>query len=215
MTQEQQPKKERRGCFMGAMFGGIASLIALVAGVVEIIDFIRPDPAAGVTPNTIRESVGGNVISDEPNAPPAPTEDLFAIHEPRLLNAIDLAAYAEIEAFRELSDEPLYSIYTGEALKTALASVELLRDSALYALTQRNSIQIDYVEVSPDANHGRVRVIPVYEVWFYSVQTNECVGYWPPYEIPQTVSLEQTADGWMITAIVFEDDSERPIEPCP
>lgn len=214
MAQEQQPKKERRGCFLGAMFGGLASLIALVAGVVEIIDFVRPDPTTPRERNQIGESMA-NVLGGEGLPAPTPTEDLLAIHEPRLLNAIDLAAYAEIEAFRELSDEPLYTIYKGEALKTALASVELLRDSALYALSQRNSITIDWVEVTPDGRHGRVRAIPVYEVWFYSIATNECVGYWPPYEVPQVVSLEQTEDGWMITAIVFEDDSQRPIQPCP
>jgi hypothetical protein len=195
------------------MLTGCAAVITAVAaliGALVAIGFLgndstptAPEPRAEL-PVEIAEGAKTSPASAEPSP------DLLAIHESRLRNAIDLIATAEIQAQSELDEAPLHDIFIGEALKLEISNLELLRNNRLYVISRRHNITYESFAISDDGLHAEVRVTPKWESTYYSSVNQQCAGQIPAHDIPQTVFLELQESGWMVTAMVVDDDYTPP-----
>jgi hypothetical protein len=150
--------------------------------------------------------------SDPPPKPPE--RNLAEVYGPQLKSAVDLACGAQIQAVRELNESPLAQIFKGTALKSRSAVIDSLRKGGVFALAQRDGISYGEITVDPDERHARVHFTPTWELVFFSVAYQRCVWRWAPYEVPQTMDLERSDSGWMVDAVVFDNDATPAKQPC-
>jgi hypothetical protein len=108
----------------------------------------------------------------------------------------------------------LHQIFKGSALKLQIAGIDTFRSNGVFAVAQRPRISYGDITVNPDERHARVHATPVWDLTFYSIMNQQCVGRWPAREVPQTIDLEASDDGWIITAVVVEDNAVAPLQPC-
>jgi len=147
--------------------------------------------------------------------PPKPPErNLAEFYGPQLKNAVDLASSAEAQAARDLNESPLAQIYKGAALKVRSSALANLRKEGVFAVATRDAISYGTITVDPDERHARVHITPTWELAFFSIAYQRCVGRWPPYEAPQTLDLERGDSGWMIDTIALDNDVQPVLQPC-
>jgi hypothetical protein len=142
------------------------------------------------------------------------TPDLVAIHKSRLMSAIRLADYAQINAVRSLDPAPLYKVYTGEALRSRLAEIETLKSHGLVAVLRLENQQFQSFKVSPDGLRAEVQLTETWSSTFYSASTQQCKGHIPSHEVPQIIFLERKEDVWVVDTETLDESAEPAIVPC-
>jgi hypothetical protein len=140
--------------------------------------------------------------------------DLAKVYEGRLKNAVELAGNVDAQATRDLNEALLPRIFKGEALSLRIASIESLRNQGVFAIAIRHNISYGDIVVESDERHARVRAIPVWETTYFSIANKLCVGRLPASEAPQTIEFELTDGRWMVSSIVFDDNSVPQTLPC-
>ncbi|MCE7939522.1 MAG: hypothetical protein DYG90_13255 [Chloroflexi bacterium CFX6] len=144
-----------------------------------------------------------------------PSADVDEAHKSRIRATIDQIAVAEGEAYATLNPNPLQSIYTGEALRMALANLDALRTRGVFQISQRTAADIESIDVSENGTSATVRGSFQYEAQYYAVMTRACVWRleFPPSA--QEILLERINDVWMVAAIVFEESAAATPMPLP
>jgi TIR domain len=142
------------------------------------------------------------------------TPDLVAIHKSRLMSAIRLANYAQIDAVRTLDPARLYKVYTGEALRSHLEEIEYLKSHGLVAVLRLENQQYQSFKVSPDGLRAEVQLIETWSSTFYSASTQQCQGHIPSHQVPQTIFLERKEDVWVVDSETLDESTEPDMVPC-
>lgn len=191
------------------LIGGLVTIIVALIGAYATMHANRPQPAAPRVPVEPAADHG-----QQPRQLVEPARNLSDLYEPQLKNAVDLASAAIVEATRQLNPQPLYQIFKGAALKLQIANIDAFRNNGVFAVAQRPRISYGDITVNPDERHARVHATPVWDLTFYSIMNQQCVGRLPAREMPQTIDLEASDGGWIITAVVMEDNAVPPLQPC-
>jgi hypothetical protein len=171
-----------------------------------------PDNGSGVRGQTNSPDNGFNPPTQTQPPPSAPV-DPVALHKPGLISAIRLADNAEAEANLKLDPSPLYGIYTGEALRMALANVESLRSNNLCQESVLEDQNFQDFKVSSDQSAAEVRVVETWSSVVYQASTGQCLQRIPSHKVPQTIYLKRGEKGWIVDAVVHDLVTPNPI-PC-
>jgi hypothetical protein len=204
-------KQTNRVAILAAVIGGactiLAALIGLSVPVVERLmnaqSSVQPTPAQPTSvPGTI--PVGMNT---------SPTN--LEAEKAAVMNAINLVGIIEAQALFDLDPTPLNKIFSGEALKIETTIIDNLKKNNQYYVSVRHNIRYEEINISSDGTQTEAYVVPTWEIKLYSSATKQCVAYIPPTELPQTIYLEKTSSGWIITAIAYDDSQESLWVACP
>ncbi len=167
-------------------------------------------------PTTISKSddIPKPVSFASPRESSTSTPDLVAVHKSRLMSAIRLADYAQIETSRSLDPAPLYKVFTGEALRSHLAEIETLKSRGLVIDSRLENQKFQSFKVSPDGLHAEVQLIETWSSTFLSASTQQCQGHIPSHPVPQTVFLERKDDVWVVDTETLDLSTEPDMVPC-
>ena len=140
--------------------------------------------------------------------------DLVAIHKSRLMSAIRVSDNAQIQAENTLDPAGLYKVFTGEALRSHLTTIENLKSQDLFTVARLENQQFQSFKVSPDGMLAEVQLIETWSTTVYSVSTQQCQGHYPSHQIPQTIFLERRDDVWVIYTETLDSSNVPQRVPC-
>ena len=196
-------------------FGAILLLIGILGGGFELRELRIPTVSKPI--RIISVVVGvfmlllGIGIHPDSSADPFLPEPIDAQNvtpdvdpELGLLAAIRYADDVTIKARYDLDPDSLSQAYTGEALRAELAAVQSLRSRNLYADASLDDQQVQFVKVAPDGGSAEVRLIETWSTVYYSVSDQKCVSRSQGYKTPQTIQLQRTDRGWMVSAVLYD-----------
>jgi hypothetical protein len=167
-------------------------LISVIVGVFMLMVGI------GIHPDSSSDVLLPEPI-DAQNVTPPPVDP-----ELGLLAAIRYADDVTIRARYDLDPDSLSQAYTGEALRAELAAVQSLRSRNLYEDASLDDQEVQFVKVAPDGGSAEVRLIETWSTVYYSVSDHKCVSRSQGYKTPQTIQLQRTDRGWMVSAVLFD-----------
>ena len=133
--------------------------------------------------------VSGRRPPSSPQTPSVTTEELVA--------AIRTADNVAIRARQRLDTTILSSAYTGEALRTQIEGVKSLVDQGLYSYEQLDNQQVRSVQVK--GSEADVELTETWSAVYYRSQDDQCVSQTRSQQVPQTVRLRHSKDGWLIS----------------
>lgn len=207
---------KRLGCrsilLVVTAFAGVGFFVAvLIAAIVITPDqlqiFEPPRASSRPTPH-IFEPIGDRTTTNPTQA--AIPVDITEVQKPNLISAIRLANSAEARALFTLDPTPLYNSFTGEALKQEIASVDFFKTNGLFVNAQLEEQIFHTFKVQPDRVHAEVQVTETWSSTWSQIGTQQCVSYFASHEVPQTVFLEYGQNGWLVTAIIYDDSVPQP-----
>jgi len=155
-----------------------------------------------------------DVSASTPAPTPSPTPDVVELHKPSLISAIRQADDAEIKAMRTLDTSPLYSFYTGEALRTELGNIQSLKENDLFAVATLEDQDFQDFKIDQDGSTAKVRVVETWRTVYYQASTGKCINQLPSHKSPQTIHLKRSEKGWIVDAIIHDLNVMEP-EPIP
>jgi hypothetical protein len=214
-TQSSRSFLIKAGKFLAAFAGVLTALTGLLA-LLNSIGYFGPSasppsysPVVAAPADTQPRPIQTPHTEVEPIVLlPEPTEDLVDRYRPSLKAAILLGDNAEIQAQRTLDPGSLYTIFTGEALKAELASIQNLTREGVYLVAELEDQDFQSFKVSADGRRAEVQLVETWSVIAYAVANQACGARFPSHQAPQTVFLERGTSGWLIYAI--EQDSKPP-----
>ena len=186
------PVKSKKGLFIGL---GVVALIALIIFLTtgkESLDDVA-------TPIDVEEASSAG-----------PSEAVKA----ELISVIRLANQAEIQSTYDLNTDPLAKYYTGEALKTALSSLDWLKTNGLFAEAKLEQQNFQTFNVSNDGLEAELEIEEIWTYILYNSSNNNCYGKLDSNRIQQKVYLKKGESGWMITAFIDNDINNKQLDPC-
>lgn len=204
--------EKRLGCrsflFVVTAFAGVGFFVAvLIAAIVITPDQLQvfgpPSTSSRPTPYIFEPT------EERPTNKPATSVDITEAQKPNLISAIRLADGAETRALFTLDPAPLYNSFTGEALKHQLANIDYFKTNGWYVNSQLEEQVFHTFKVHPDGVHAEVQVTETWSSTWFQIGTQQCVSYFASYEVPQTVFLEYGQNGWLVTAIIYDDDAPQ------
>jgi hypothetical protein len=220
----EQPKGEIMGIdALAFSLGALLLLVGILGGGFELREF--KVPPVGKVLRLIAAAVGlffillglglhpnasdpvaftTKPLQDELASTPAPTPDMVELHKPSLISAIRQADGAEIQAQRNLDATPLYSFYTGEALRMELAAIQDLRAADLFKDATLEDQDFQDFQVNQDGSTAKVRVIETWRSVYYQASTGKCVQQMPSRKLPQTIHLKRSEKGWIVDAVIHD-----------
>lgn len=136
-------------------------------------------------------------------------------YEPELKMAINSANAAQSTAYATLDDSGLRNYYSGEALKSFVSDVTTLKKSKIYQISTMQKQDFEYFKVNNTGTEAEVRVTETWETNVYKLGTRNCLLYYPPTALPQTVYLKKSSGGWFVDSTVYEAGVKKEPQPCP
>jgi hypothetical protein len=123
-----------------------------------------------------------------------------------LLAAIRTADNVQIRARQSLDTTILSSAYTGEALRTQIEGVKSLIDQGLYGYEQLDNQELRSVQVK--GSEADVELTETWSAVYYRSQDDQCVSQTRGEQVPQTIRLQYSKNGWMVSN--FLEDLHTP-----
>lgn len=204
-------KQTNRVAILAAVIGGACTILAALIGLsVPVVERLM-NAQSSVQPTLAQPTSVPTTIPVETNA----SANNLEAEKAGVMNAINLVGIIEAQALFDLDPTPLSKVFSGEALKTETTIIDNLKKNNQYYLSARHDIRYDEINISSDVTQANAYVVPTWEMKLYSSTTKQCVAYIPPTEMPQTIYLEKTSSGWIITAIAFDDPQGSLWEACP
>jgi hypothetical protein len=198
------PPKSNKALYiiLGAVLGII--LLVVAANMISTDDPYTPpqEPASSTLPVTTDET------SEQP------VTGLSEAVKSELKLAIRQASANEITAFYTLGTDPLYSSYTGEALKALLSEIDKLKNNDLFATQTLDNQEFLDFSVSPDGLQAEVKLIETWTTVYSRISTQQCYSRIPSTKYPQTIFLSKTNNGWLITSISWDNTVKTEQVPC-
>jgi hypothetical protein len=154
-------------------------------------------PAPTATPVTAAATT-----TQAPTPAPTPTPDI----ETLLIDAIDRANQAEIDAQRTLDSSVLEGNVTGDALERQLERVESLQNAGRYRVSAQVSIEYLGFEIAADGTHAQVETLEVWRGEVYRLGDDVMLYRNLPDYTPQTYSIEMVEGLWLVEDIEFHYD---------
>lgn len=184
-------------------------------GVLMFVLFIGVLLVVGLIANY--KKTGDPLNSNSANASPTPvgltsTNDKYT---PELKMAINSANNAQSTAYATLDPALLGNYYSGEALKAYANDVATLKKSKIYQISTMQKQDFEYFKVNEAATEAEVRVTETWESTVYRLGTRNCLLYYPPSPLPQTVYLKKSAAGWIVDSTVYETGAKKEPQACP
>ena len=139
----------------------------------------------------VAEVIPPSKVADEP---PPVTPQLRA----ELEAAIRRADEAEILAFSTMNAAALGGSYAGPALQKHLETMQTLAASQVFMVNRLHNQRFESFTVSPDGRRAQVRLTEVWSSNFHSRVNRQCISHVHEHDVPQTLSLELTNQGWKI-----------------
>lgn len=136
-------------------------------------------------------------------------------YEPELKMAINSANAAQSTAYATLDDSGLRNYYSGEALKSYVNDVATLKKSKIYQISTMQKQDFEYFRINNTGTEAEVRVTETWETNVYKIGTRNCLLYYPPTPLPQTVYLKKASGGWFVDSTVYEAGVKKEPQPCP
>lgn len=136
-------------------------------------------------------------------------------YEPQLKMAINSANNAQSAAYASLDPAMLGNYYSGEALKSYVNDVATLKKSKIYQISTLQKQNFEYFKVNEAGTEAEVRVTETWETNVYKLGTRNCLLYYPPMSLPQTVYLKKSSGGWIVDSTVYDVSAKKEPQPCP
>ena len=139
-------------------------------------------------------------VYEQRPAPPVIDEPLTVTPQLRatLEAVIRRADEAEVQAFSSMNPVILGAAFTGDALKSRLDDMKALRDNGVFMINRLHIMQFESFSLSRDGRRADVRLTEVWSSNFHSITTRQCVSHFHEHQVPQTISLELTNQGWIV-----------------
>jgi hypothetical protein len=188
------------------IIGGVAALMMfLFIGVLLIVGLI------GVW----KKNSNSNATNGNAQPTPVTLTSTADKYQPELKMAISGANTAEATSRATLNANGLEKYYSGEALKSIKTSVEQLKGLKMLQVAVIKSQDYEYFKVNEAGTEAEVRVVETWEVTSFRVPDAKCLSYNPPTRLPQVIYLKKASSGWMIDAVVPDQQVKTNPQPCP
>lgn len=195
------------GC--AALITAVATLIgALVAtGIIQGFVPVAQQPTQSAIVQTERP-LSGNAsfaLSEQPRPTAATATD-----QQLIIQAIQRANSAEIASRRTQNGSSLPTAFAGAALNYEQVALQNMIGRGEYWDSTLHGQDFQSFDISADGMFADVYVIETWSMVIYSSQTNTCIAQSDLQDVPQTVSLERTGDGWIVTRLIADDGVPQP-----
>jgi hypothetical protein len=219
---------EREGCagWFKWLVGTLIALLGALGGLVALLDQgSDPAPPVPATPIVITINTENGNSEDGTGTSVELPEDVFVpkvvptplpiVNEPNtnrpseqdVADFLYEAVLAETAAYLYLDSSYLSWYFTGEPLAFMESEIaELLNVGTLVAKLYDESQSYIYDIHFVDDYTIEVESCEIWSLEFYSLWDSSFLASEGPNLFPQTIVIEQFADGWYITDILFYDD---------
>lgn len=143
------------------------------------------------------------------NQPPVvqPTDaEIRSRCEQEVRTLLEAAAQVEIRAKRTLDVSLLSEVYSAEALRLISEQIEMVKSQGFYYDAEIVERIIHSIKIESDYNHAQVSMTETWRTTTRNATTGAVVEEGQSKDVPQTVTLEKTGRGWMITAVTFDQN---------
>ena len=116
-----------------------------------------------------------------------------------------------------LDTSGLTNSFAGEALKAVQVSVQEAQDMRRRGVIVQNILEAQEFKsfsLVPGAARAEARLVETWSTSYLRSDTRQCIAKVPAHPVPQTIYLEQGRDGWLITAIRFDEQPTLQPVPC-
>lgn len=200
----QPPRKSRASLWI---LGGVGLLMfTLFIGVMIVV---------GIIFSLKKDDKNTNTVGISASPTPLGLTSATGKYEPELKMAINSANNAQSTAYASLDNSILRTYYSGEALKTYTNDVAVLKKSKIYQISTMQKQDFEYFKVNNTGTEAEVRVTETWETSVYKLGTQNCLFYYPPTALPQTVYLKKSSSGWLIDSTVYEPGIKKEPQACP
>ena len=135
-------------------------------------------------------------------------------YTPELKMAIGRANDALALAFSNYDMAQVRQYFTGEALKSTVAQIELLQKSNMYRTSKLENQQFEYIKVNDAGTEAEIRVTDTRSSVFKEKKSGNCIAEVKSKKTPQVLFLKKTTAGWVIDSIVYDVIPDSTPLPC-